>query len=104
MNNDIYWYVFERDECGDPVVWACSNCNEPYMFYEGTPLDHNYNYCPNCGSKMSDKLDEDANTILRQCSNCPFNDGLVYTSFPPKYKCTITDEFHLGEYICDVRD
>lgn len=34
------------------------------------------------------------------CANCPLNDGLVYTSFPPKFKCTATNEWHFGEYRC----
>lgn len=34
------------------------------------------------------------------CSNCPFNDGMVYTSLPPQYKCTKTNEWHLGSYGC----
>ena len=28
------------------------------------------------------------------CCNCPFTDGLCYTSMPPQVKCTITNEFH----------
>ena len=34
------------------------------------------------------------------CSNCPLNDGMCYTSLPPKYKCTATEEFHDGYYQC----
>lgn len=34
------------------------------------------------------------------CASCPFNDGLVYTSLPPQYKCTKTNEWHLGSYGC----
>lgn len=33
-------------------------------------------------------------------ANCPLNDGLIYTSFPPKFKCTITNEWHFGEHRC----
>ena len=36
------------------------------------------------------------------CANCEHNDGMVYTSFPPKYKCTITNEFHFGDDDCNV--
>lgn len=36
------------------------------------------------------------------CANCKYNDGTVYTSFPPKFKCTITDEFHEAYGDCDV--
>lgn len=34
------------------------------------------------------------------CCNCPFNDGLVYTSFPAKYKCKITNEYNLAYHSC----
>lgn len=34
------------------------------------------------------------------CANCPLNDGVVYTSFPPKFKCTATNEWHFGEHRC----
>ena len=37
-----------------------------------------------------------------RCVYCKYNDGLVYTSIPPKYRCTITNEFHLGSDDCNV--
>ena len=37
-----------------------------------------------------------------KCAYCDYTDGLVYTSMPPKYRCTITNEFHLGFDDCDV--
>ena len=36
------------------------------------------------------------------CANCKYNDGFVYTSFPPRFKCTITDEFHEAYNDCNV--
>lgn len=36
------------------------------------------------------------------CANCQYNDGVVYTSMPPQYKCTITNEFHHNNDKCDV--
>lgn len=36
----------------------------------------------------------------RTCGNCPFNDGLCYTSLPPKYKCTFDNEFYDGIHEC----
>lgn len=35
------------------------------------------------------------------CCNCPYTDGLVYTSLPPKVKCIITGEFHEYTFECD---
>jgi len=37
------------------------------------------------------------------CVSCKYNDGMVYTSIPPKYKCTITNEFHLAFDDCNVK-
>lgn len=36
------------------------------------------------------------------CANCQYNDGVIYTSIPPQYKCTITNEFHHNNDKCDV--
>lgn len=36
------------------------------------------------------------------CANCQYNDGVVYTSMPPQYKCTITNKFHRNNDKCDV--
>lgn len=41
------------------------------------------------------------------CDLCPYTDGMVYTSMPPKVKCIITGEFHEYGDECnceDVRD
>lgn len=35
------------------------------------------------------------------CGMCPFNDGMCYTSNPPKRKCTITNEFHYYDDECN---
>lgn len=37
-----------------------------------------------------------------RCVYCKYNDGLVYTSIPVKYRCTITNEFHFGSDDCNV--
>ena len=36
------------------------------------------------------------------CSRCDKTDGVVYTSVPPKLRCTITGKFHFGTDDCDV--
>ena len=36
------------------------------------------------------------------CANCEYNDGIVYTSLPPQYKCTLTNKFHFGGDKCDA--
>lgn len=37
-----------------------------------------------------------------KCANCEHNDGMIYTSMPPKYRCTITNEFHFGDNDCNA--
>lgn len=37
-----------------------------------------------------------------KCAYCQYNDGAVYTSIPPQYKCTITGKFHFDTDDCDV--
>ena len=40
-------------------------------------------------------------TSFNSCSNCGNNDGMVYTSNPPKWRCTLDGEWHTGAYCCD---
>ncbi len=37
-----------------------------------------------------------------KCGNCDKTDGLCYTSYPPKVKCTITGKFHEYDDECDA--
>ena len=32
--------------------YMCDQCKEEIIFFDGTPKENNYNYCPNCGAKM----------------------------------------------------
>lgn len=36
------------------------------------------------------------------CGNCSFTDGLVYTSYPPKYRCTFDNNFYDGHHACHL--
>ena len=38
------------------------------------------------------------------CGKCPYTDGLVYTSLPPKVKCIVTGEFHEYADLCDCEN
>lgn len=37
-----------------------------------------------------------------RCRNCSFNDGLCYTSYPPKYRCTFDNNFYDGDHSCHL--
>ena len=46
------WIVkegFDGDEYYD-----CSECGESFCLIDGTPTDNLYNYCPNCGAKLTE--------------------------------------------------
>ena len=45
------WIEVEDDY--DNIYWECSNCEDAFVLDVGTPKDNNYNFCPNCGAKMS---------------------------------------------------
>lgn len=37
-----------------------------------------------------------------RCANCCFTDGLCYTSYPPKYRCTFDNNFYNGFHACHL--
>ena len=43
-------------ECQDHYygwnIWECMNCHEEFVLEEGTPVDNEYKFCPNCGARM----------------------------------------------------
>ena len=45
-------------EIDDYDAWRCSECDEYFCLYEGTPQDNEYYYCPNCGAYMKGESDE----------------------------------------------
>ena len=46
----------ESPDCLDgDSVYVCSVCGETWTLIEGTPLDNNMHYCPNCGAKMEEE-------------------------------------------------
>ena len=38
------------------------------------------------------------------CGNCPYTDGLCYTSLPPQVRCNITGEYHYYGDECNCKD
>ena len=34
-------------------TFRCSSCQMEFVLLEGTPEDHEYNFCPNCGARMT---------------------------------------------------
>jgi len=48
----------EKEECEylqvdyDDDTWECSKCGCYWCLSDGTPIDNNMNYCPECGAKI----------------------------------------------------
>ena len=34
-------------------TFRCSSCQMEFVLLEGTPEDNEYNFCPNCGARMT---------------------------------------------------
>ena len=39
--------------------------------------------------------------MIRVCAYCEHTDGMIYTSIPPKIRCTLTGEWHDRGDVCD---
>lgn len=49
------WVKREDDYC-DLIIWRCSLCHAEWCFEADCDIDTkdlNYNYCPNCGARMT---------------------------------------------------
>ena len=40
---------------------------------------------------------------IKTCSNCEHTDGLYYTSYPPKRKCTIDNNYYECNHQCHIK-
>ena len=46
----------EHREYNLDYYYTCSECGEDMYFVEGEPVDNMFNYCPYCGSKMTETI------------------------------------------------
>lgn len=44
----------EKDGFDGDTYYDCSECGESWTTIEGTPWDNEWNYCPNCGARMTE--------------------------------------------------
>lgn len=49
----------EKDGLDGDIYYDCSECCESFCLIDGTPTDNLYNYCPNCGAKMTESEGEE---------------------------------------------
>lgn len=47
-------WKFEPDVY-DSATYVCSKCGEPWTLIDGTPVENNMNFCPNCGAALTDE-------------------------------------------------
>ena len=59
MLKEILALLKEKEKAGtwkqiddDTNIWSCSECDEPFILIDGTPIENKYYYCPHCGAKM----------------------------------------------------
>lgn len=62
--------------------------------------------CRSCNGRgiVFDEFGTASKRISRCCSNCELNDGMMYTSYPPKYRCTIFGSYNEGTHTCNLDD
>ena len=47
----------EQSDGLDGVLYTCSACRCDWCTIDGTPVENNMRYCPECGAKMSDAIE-----------------------------------------------
>lgn len=52
IKNNIECYFIRKDSF-DYITYECSNCEEEWCLADGTPEENCYNYCPECGAKIT---------------------------------------------------
>ena len=48
----------EIDDLDFDTLYRCSVCGEEFYLIDGTPQENQYYYCPCCGSKMDEEVEE----------------------------------------------
>lgn len=98
-----------------PVCEGCGTvpANFYYNYNSGTAVNTAPVTCKSCGGKG---IVFDAEIFGNQnyeqftpmsfvakgtCYNCNHNDRMVYTPNPPKWKCTLNNEWHEADYRCE---
>lgn len=89
--NNICLYK-QTDE--DNNIYECSNCKEEWQLTEGNLEDNHIHYCPVCGYKISNDI-EDKSKYCKECKNqeqCYKNHWCITYDTMKMYK---------GSLVCD---
>ena len=52
INSRAHGKWIEQEEFDGGIYYDCSVCGNSWTTIDGTPIDNNMNYCPNCGADM----------------------------------------------------
>lgn len=99
--------VYKCPVCGGRGFVPCGFYSS--QTYDGSSVTNatSNEVCRSChgrGIVFDEFLGSTSNSIHRCCSNCEMNDGVVYTSNPPKYRCTLSGYFNEGTHVCNLDD
>ena len=56
----VHGHWVEQEDGRGETYYDCSICGESWTTIDGTPMQNNMNYCPNCGAKMNGGTDHAA--------------------------------------------
>ena len=54
----VHGHWIEQEDGNLDTYYTCSSCKEDFDLIAGTPCENLYNYCPNCGAKMDETVEE----------------------------------------------
>lgn len=99
--------VYKCPVCGGRGFVTCGFYSS--QTYDGSSVTNSNSteVCRSCNGRgiiFDEFLGSTSNSIHRYCSNCEMNDGMVYPSYPPKYRCTLSGNFNEGTHTCNLDD
>ena len=53
-----HWIPCENETGEGSNTYKCSACGEIQMLIDGTPKENGWKYCPHCGARMNEKVDD----------------------------------------------
>lgn len=94
-----FYYINSAPTAINTSPEICKSCHGKGVIFEYEGNDYNNPYQP----VTPYPYDFNYSTLIaiNSCSNCGNNDGMVYTSNPVKYRCTLTGEWHYADHKCD---
>lgn len=55
----VHGHWIEQEDGNLDTYYTCSSCKEDFDLIAGTPYENLYNYCPSCGAKMDETVEDD---------------------------------------------